>query len=140
MRRILTYLALLTGSAIFRLALPLDGRHLHQNRARDVRRKNPPLGILPHAPPHLPFIDTNYYRDVTGPRIDDAVQDIDAALTSTTYPWPTDVDHPTLLHTCALGIYRNSATPSPQPSGTSPPPSSAPNLLNSPPPTSSPIP
>jgi ABC-type glycerol-3-phosphate transport system permease component len=53
-----------------------------------------------------PYVDTRYYRDVSGPRMEEAVAFIEADLNAISYPWPPDVDRATLIHTCATGVYK----------------------------------
>jgi len=106
LRNILIYAALLAGALIFAwpflwmatTSIRLE-RELYSEKAH----------LWPESPaPHevSPYVDTRYYRDVTGPRMEEAVGDIEGDLAGMNYAWPTDVDKGTLMQACAKGIYR----------------------------------
>jgi len=105
-RNFLIYPALFLGSVIFawpflwmaatsvKLEREMYGEKVHMWPATPS-----PEGVSP-------YVDTRYYRDVAGPRMHEAVADIEADLQAMTYPWPQDLDRASLIHACATGIYK----------------------------------
>jgi ABC-type glycerol-3-phosphate transport system permease component len=63
-----------------------------------------PTRPIPH--PQSPYVDTRHFQDVEGPRMDALLPVIEAALAKLDYPWPADLDRPTLQREAARGVFK----------------------------------
>ena len=53
-----------------------------------------------------PYIDTRYFRDLTGPRLDELLPALVAHLDRMDYPWPADVNRVAAIEQAARGVYK----------------------------------
>jgi multiple sugar transport system permease protein len=104
-QRALIYLALLAGSVIFAwpfIWMASTSAKLERELFSEKTR------IFPQAPrPQIrsPYIDDRRFRDVSGPRMDEALGIIETRLQSATEPWDPEIDRATALTQVARGIY-----------------------------------
>lgn len=114
MRRLVIYLLLALGSAVF--AWPFIWMVSTSAKLdRELFRERP--GVLPQSPrPRLqsPYIDDRLFAYVSGPHMDRVLPIIEAQLTSADYNWPADVDRNIAIKETARGIYARLLTTIPR--------------------------
>ena len=57
-----------------------------------------------------PYIDERWFRDVSGPRMDELLPKIEERLAAMNFPWPQDVDRATAMKQTARGVYKKLTT------------------------------
>jgi ABC-type glycerol-3-phosphate transport system permease component len=53
-----------------------------------------------------PYIDTRFYQDVTGKRMNEVLPALEEHLRTMSYPWPDDVDRDQAIEQAARGVFR----------------------------------
>lgn len=105
-RNFFIYLALMTGAVVFGwpfLWMATTSIRLEKELYRDKPHLWPETPT-PH--PVSPYVDTRYYENVRGPRMDEALADIEGILKGPGYAWPADVDRDAVIEAAATGIYK----------------------------------